>query len=231
MKRQLVLLLIVSQLLISGRSTNSSTQPIGEDNNFDPTGRLEFYKPDSTGKPWVRLIPPFIWYQSLNHIEIEIKFAYRQGVSGCATLFNETIKVTSKRFYVSASCETADNILFFELDFPFWAKVNSTTLKVEKRPVGKIGLTIGKATNPARWRQLYKEGEERPQTMKLDLTKQESYHYSLSEFEDDEILDFEGHDLLDKKAEKDPDDLTWLFPAKGPGEFKKLKKKKKKANT
>ena len=66
--------------------------------------------------------------------------------------------------------------------------------------------------------------------MKLDLAKHESYHYSLSEFEDDEIEDFEGHDLVEKKIEKDPDDLTWLFPAKGPGQFKKLKKKKKKSS-
>ena len=164
----------------------------------------------------------------MNHIEIEIKFAYRQGVSGCATLYNETIKVTSRRFRVSASCETADNVLYYELDFPFWAKVNSTSLRVERRPVGKLGLTVVKEKNPARWRQLYKEGEVRPPTMKLDIPKQESYHYSLTEFEDDEIEDFEGHDLIERKQEKDPDDMNWLFPPKGPGEFKKLKKKKRK---
>ena len=164
----------------------------------------------------------------MNHIEIEIKFAYRAGVSGCATLFNETIKITSKKFLVSASCETADNVLFYELEFPFWAKVNSTTLRVERRPVGKIGFSVAKTTSPVRWRQLFKEGEVRPPTMKLDLPKHESYHYSLSEFEDDEVEDFEGHDLIDKKIEKDADDMTWLFPPKGPGKFKNLKKKKRK---
>ncbi len=121
-------------------------------------------------------------------------------MSGCATLFNETIRVTNKRFLVSASCETTDNVLFYEIDFPFWARVNSTTLRVEKRPVGKIGLTVGKEASPARWKQLYKEGTVRPPTMKIDLAKHETYHYSLTEFEDDEIEDFEGHDLIETKV-------------------------------
>lgn len=73
-------------------------------------------------------------------------------MSGCATLFNETIKITDKKFYISAYCaEEQDNNLFFELKFPFWGEVNSTSLKVEKRPVGKYAFTINKMEKPARW--------------------------------------------------------------------------------
>ena len=48
------------------------------------------------------------------------------------------------------------------------------------------------------------------------------------EFEDDDIEDFEGHDLIEMPEEGDTNDMTWLFPQKGPGKFKDLDKKKKK---
>ena len=107
--------------------------------------------------------------------------------------------------------------MFYELDFPFWAKINSTTLKIEKRPVGKINFVFEKDAKPARWRQLHKEGFPRPTTMKLDIAKHEYNHYSLVEFEDDNIEDFEGYDLIERREDPDPDDMNWLFPARGPG--------------
>jgi len=88
-------------------------------------------------------------------------------------------------------------------------------------------FTINKVEAPARWRSLYKEGTKRPPTMKLDIDKLQQQHYSLSEHEDDEIEDFEGYDLFDYEEGPDSEDMTWLFPAKGPGKFKDLKKEKK----
>ena len=52
--------------------------------------------------------------------------------------------------------------------------------------------------------------------------------YTLSEFEDDEIEEFEGWDAIEMREDPDAEDMTWLFPTKGPGEFKDLKKRKKK---
>ena len=51
----------------------------------------------------------------------------------------------------------------------------------------------------------------------------------LEDFEEDDIEDFAGHNLIDEdpEEERDEDDTSWLFPPKGPGEFKNLKKKKK----
>ena len=46
------------------------------------------------------------------------------------------------------------------------------------------------------------------------------------EFEDDDIEDFEGHDLVEAPEEVDAEDMTWLFPTKGPGDKKKKKKSK-----
>jgi hypothetical protein len=51
---------------------------------------------------------------------------------------------------------------------------------------------------------------------------------TLYEFEDDDIEDFEGHDLVEAPEEVDAEDMSWLFPPKGPGEFKKKKSKGKK---
>lgn len=93
----------------------------------------------------IKMTPPFTWYQTLTHVYVEIKFAYRHDVSGCATLFDEKIDITDDGFYMSAYCaETHDNNVFFELSFPFWAKVKSEELKIEKIPVGKTLFTLPK---------------------------------------------------------------------------------------
>jgi len=47
----------------------------------------------------------------------------------------------------------------------------------------------------------------------------------LWEHEDDDIEDFEGHEMLERE-DKNPDDMSWLFPPRGPGEFKQKRKKK-----
>jgi hypothetical protein len=57
----------------------------------------EKYKP-------IHIKPPFQWAQSLYHIYIEVKYAYRHDVSGCATLQNEIVNVTDDIIYISAMC-------------------------------------------------------------------------------------------------------------------------------
>jgi hypothetical protein len=76
----------------------------------------------------------------------------------------------------------------------------------------------------------------KPANGRIWLELHQRYYTSLYDFEDDEIEDFEGHELVEPPPEVDAEDMTWLFPAKGPGEFKdkynkkdkKDKKKKKK---
>ena len=48
------------------------------------------------------------------------------------------------------------------------------------------------------------------------------------EFDGDLIEDFEGFDLIERREDPDTDDMSWLFPTKGPGDYKNLDKKKKK---
>ena len=165
----------------------------------------------------------------MTNVYIEIKFAYRHDVAGCSTLYDEKIEITDDKFYMSAYCaETHDNNVFFELQFPFWAKIKSESIKQEKVPVGKTLFTLPKVDSPARWRHIYLEDTPRPSTGKLNLAKLAEVHTSLYDFEDDEIEDFEGWDVIEVPAEKDRDDMTWLFPTKGPGKFKKKSKKGKK---
>ena len=144
-------------------------------------------------------------------------------------LFNETINITDDKFHVSASCaESQETKILYELKFKFWANVNATTMTFTRKPVGKFLFVIRKANAPGRWRHLYKEGTKKPTTMKLDIDKLQQNHYTLSDFEDDDIEDFEGYDLFDYDEGPDAEDMTWLFPAKGPGKFKDKKKKNKK---
>ena len=67
--------------------------------------------------------------------------------------------------------------------------------------------------------------------MRLDIENHNKNHYQLHEFEDDEIEDFEGWDAIERQEDPDSDDMTWLFPSKGPGKFKDMKKKKKSKKT
>jgi len=64
--------------------------------------------------------------------------------------------------------------------------------------------------------------------MKLWFEKHSRFHYQLYDFEDDDIEDFEGHALIETPQEQDQNDMTWLFPQRGPGQFKDIKPKKKK---
>ena len=64
----------------------------------------------------MKTTPPFKWYQDLHRIYIEVKHAYRFDVAGCATLYNETIAITEKKFHVSASCaESQETKIFYDL--------------------------------------------------------------------------------------------------------------------
>lgn len=111
--------------------------------------------------------PPFHWAQSLSHLEFEIKFAYRFDVAGCADLFNETYKITKDVFYIGASCKELDQQMFFQLHFKLWDEIDVDTVKIEKRPVGKLYITMKKLTEPARWRQLYLEDTPKPNNMRI----------------------------------------------------------------
>lgn len=117
--------------------------------------------------------------------------------------------------------------MFFQMHFKLWDEVDVDTLTVEKRPVGKLYITINKLTKPTRWRQLYLEDTPKPQGMKIWYEKHSRHFSSLYEFEDDDIEDFAGYDMVEINDQEEKDDETWLFPPKGPGEFKDLKKKKK----
>lgn len=74
---------------------------------------------------------------------------------------------------------------------------------------------------------MWLEGTPKPQKMKIWYEKHAQYYSSLEDFEEDDIEDFAGHDMIEAPEERD-DDASWLFPPKGPGEFAKLKNKKKK---
>jgi len=48
--------------------------------------------------------PPFQWAQNLQALFIEVKYAYRHDVSGCATLQNETVTVNETHIFIQAFC-------------------------------------------------------------------------------------------------------------------------------
>lgn len=56
--------------------------------------------------------------------------------------------------------------------------------------------------------------------------KHQKFYYQLHEHEDDDITDYEGHDLIEVREEGDPNEMSWLFPRKGPQAVPKKKKKR-----
>lgn len=175
--------------------------------------------------------PPFLWAQSLNSLEFEIKYAYRHDVAGCADLFNETVEITKDNFKVGASCKELDRTMRYELNFKLWDEIDKDTVKLEKRPVGKHFITMKKLTQPARWKQLWLEDTPKPDKMKLWFDKHTRFYSALYEFEGDEVDEFPGHNIFDDDDEDDEEEGSgmndWLHPPKGPGKFAKKNKKKK----
>ena len=109
-----------------------------------------------------------------------------------------------------------------------WDEVDPDTVVIEKRPVGKLYISVKKLTQPARWKQLNLEDTPKPQGGRIWFERHQIHFSALYDFEDDDIEDFEGHDMIQDEREEPDDDDTWMFPPKGPGEFEHLKKKKKK---
>jgi hypothetical protein len=122
------------------------------------------------------------------------------------------VKTNDTHIFIEAFCQEQDNFLQFQVSFPFWAKVNASTFKWEYQPVGKHYISVEKLNKPARWKQLYRNGTDRPPMMKLWFENHQKFHYQLYEFEDDDIEDFEGWDLIEVPDEQDHNDMAWLFP-------------------
>lgn len=113
---------------------------------------------------------PITWYQTLNAVNIELKFAYRHDVSGCAETTEEVFDITEKTFSVSARCaEIHDKPILYQIEFQFWAPVVASSIKIEHRPVGKVRFILEKANAPARWRSLVSEGSDKPRLIRLDI--------------------------------------------------------------
>ena len=95
-------------------------------------------------------------------------------------------------------------------------------------------LKFDKLTKPARWKQLWIEDSAKPVMMRLWYEKHMRYLYELTEFEGDDIEEFAGWNINDDEEDEEEgpldqsNDITWLFPEKGPGKFKDLAEKKKK---
>ena len=153
-----------ASLLIKHLSQGEDLRPLvkqGIDNvNARYTAILDQIE-DELKRP-LQLSPPFQWAQSLHNIELEIKYAYRHDVAGCADLFNETLAITKDTFSYGASCKELDRSMHYLLEFRLWDEIDTDTVKVERQPAGKVAITMQKLLAPARWRQLYLEDSPKP---------------------------------------------------------------------
>ena len=125
---------------------------------------------------------PVQWAQSLNHIFIEVRYAHRHDAPGCTRLEDENIEIEARMIKLSVLCIEANSKVKYHLRLNLWDQIDTNQSKNEYQAVGKQHFTLKKARSPARWAQLYAEGDEKPINYRLWLYHHERNVGSLWEF-------------------------------------------------
>jgi len=176
--------------------------------------------------------PPTKWAQSLDEIEIEVKFSLRHGVPGCINAYDLNINMTRDSLYLSAFCIEGGIKMKYVLDIKLWGTIDPEESEWEKLGVGEISITLAKDPTPARWLTLCLD--EKPDNLVLWFEKHQMHAYRLEEFEDDEFDEYEGWDIENDEDDEE-EDRMWNRPiVRKSQKAKKLKaevKEEKKTKT
>lgn len=153
--------------------------------------------------------PPTKWAQSLDDIEMEVKFSLRHGVPGCINAYDLNINFTRDSVYLSAFCIEGGIKMKYVLDLQLWGTIDPEESEWEQLGVGEISITLAKDPHPGRWLTLCLD--EKPDNLVLWFEKHQTHAYRLEEFEDDEIWEYEGWDIENEEDDED-EDRMWNKP-------------------
>jgi hypothetical protein len=188
--------------------------------------------------------PPTRWAQSLDQIEMEIKFSLRHGVPGCINIFDLNVTITRDTFNLTGFCYEGDIKMKYVLNLHLWGSIDPEESDWEMLSVGEISVTLVKDPKPGRWMTL--TFDEKPENLELWFERHQKYAYRLDDFEEDDVWEYDGWDIENDEDDEDEDKI-WNKPivrkkqldrkpeqvqdAVKPRPKKKSKKSKKKAET
>lgn len=153
--------------------------------------------------------PPTQWAQSLDEIEMEVKFSLRHGVPGCINIFDLNITFTRETLNLTAFCFEGDIKMKYVLNIHLWGTIDPEESEWEELSVGGILITLVKDPKPARWMTLC--FDEKPENLKLWYEKHQRHQYRLEEFEGDDIYEYDGWDI-DNEEDDEEEDMIWNKP-------------------
>jgi len=160
---------------------------------------------------YVERSPPTKWAQSLDEIEIEIKFSLRHGVPGCINIFDLNITFTKDTLSLSAFCVEGGTKMKYVLDIQLWGTISLDTDETywEELSVGEISIIMTKDPRPARWLTLCLG--EKPENLVLWFEKHQQHSYRLDDHDGDEIYEYEGWDIENEEDDEE-EDMMWNKP-------------------
>lgn len=153
--------------------------------------------------------PPTQWAQSLDEIELHVKFSLRHGVPGCINIFDLNVTITRDALNLTGFCVEGDIKMKYVLNIALWGTIDPEESDWEELSVGEIGITLVKDPRPGRWQTLCMD--ERPENLVLWYEKHQKHWYRLDEYEGDEIFEYEGWDL-DNEEDDEEEDKIWNKP-------------------
>lgn len=153
--------------------------------------------------------PPTQWAQSLDEIQMEVKFALRHGVPGCIHTFDTNITFTKDTLNLTAFCYEGDIKMKYVLNIHLWGTIDPEESEYEELAAGGILITLQKDPAPGRWLTLC--FDEKPENLKLWYDQHKKWVYRLEDYDGDEIYEYEGWDI-DNEEDDEEEDMEWNRP-------------------
>ena len=153
--------------------------------------------------------PPTKWAQSLDEIDMEIKFSLRHGVPGCIHIFDLNITFTKDTLNLTGFCVEGEIKMKYVLNIRLWGTIDPEESDWEELGVGELAINLVKDPRPGRWLTLCLD--EKPDNLVLWFEKHQQYAFRLDEFDGDEIYEYEGWEIENEEDDED-EDRIWNKP-------------------
>jgi hypothetical protein len=150
------------------------------------------------------VVPAVQWAQSMHHVYLEIKFAHRHDSPGCLEVKNEQVDIHKDLIVFTAYCVLGDVPIKFHLALQLWQEVATEESTYGFGSVGRYHVTLKKRVGGMYWDKLIKEGQEKPQNMKVWFEMREKFIDQIQQYiDDDEEEEFKREtDAIEKQAKE-----------------------------
>ena len=182
---------------------------------------------------YVERSPPTEWAQSLDEIQLRIKFSLRHGVPGCVETFDQNITFGRDSFDLTSYCIEGGIKMKYVLSLQLWGTINVEESYYEQQSVGGLIVYMDKDVSfalinifisnnfliiynillqprPGRWLTLTLDSE-RPENLILWYENHKKWWHQLEQFDRDENYEYEGWDF-ESDEDDEEEDKIWNKP-------------------